>query len=274
MLSPVLQGTQISILWSLSRCDMVDYREILLSEIQCIPCSLLLCWLKMKEDLLAVWDHVFQARTSPYCSELYAQYNHNCTMKLSLTLQGPVHQIKLVSLMRTDCCSWRRHLRRNWDMDQWFLCIVLLLKSPKSISRCLCSLGVTVLHLSLLRALLNDFVPRLYWPVPFLPRLLFSLCKGSIVSWRLSKPRCREHHLVNHPRPIVFFLDVLFTIVPFCEFLALKFLSLVFGDLSRLPSLILDLICYPGFCLLSTLSILLWSLVSSCCPGKLLLFTT
>lgn len=126
---------------------MVDYRKILLSEIPCIPCSLLLYWLQRKEDLLAVWGHVFLARASLCCSELYAQYNHNCTVKLSLTLQGNVHQIKFVALMRTDCCSWCRHLRRTWDMDQWFLCIVLLLKSPKSISRCLCSLGVTVLHL-------------------------------------------------------------------------------------------------------------------------------
>lgn len=64
-----------------------------------------------------------------------------------------------------------------------------------------------------------------------------------------------EHHLVNHPRPVIFFLDVLFTLVHFCEFLALIFLSLWF--LETYPDYLPD----PGFCLLSILPILLcpWS---------------
>lgn len=53
--------------------------------------------------------------------------------------------------------------------------------------------------------------------------------------WGLARARCRRHHLVNHPRPAVFVLDVLFTVLLLSVNSCLGFFSLSLWSLETYP---------------------------------------
>ena len=92
MLSCVLQGT-----WAGGRCPSCGHspsvtwwitEKIYSLEFPVIAVGFCCVDWRLKRIWMAVWGNIFQIRCSSWCSELYAQYNHNRTMKNPITLQG------------------------------------------------------------------------------------------------------------------------------------------------------------------------------------------